>query len=129
VLVDSRSASAAELFAGVMQIEKRGVVLGDRSSGSVMESKHYSEKTGADTVIFYGVSVTVADLIMTDGESLEHAGVTPDEIVLPTAADLASGRDPVLSRAAELLGVKISPADAGRPPPYGVRAEAIQRAR
>jgi C-terminal processing protease CtpA/Prc len=104
VLLDSRSASAAELFARVMQIEKRGVVLGDRSSGSVMESKLYSEKTGADTVIFYGVSVTDADLIMTDGESLEHAGVTPDEIVLPTAADLASGRDPVLSRAADYSG-------------------------
>jgi hypothetical protein len=79
-----------------------------------MESKHDSEKTGADTMIFYGVSVTDADLIMTDGKSLEHAGVTPDEIVLPTAADLASGRDSVLSRAAELLGVKISPADAGK---------------
>lgn len=114
VLIDSKSASAAELFARVMQIEKRGTVLGDRSSGSVMESKHYSEKTGADTVIFFGVSVTDADLIMTDGKSLEHVGVTPDETILPTAADLASGRDPVLSHAAELLGVKISPADAGK---------------
>jgi hypothetical protein len=30
-----------------------------------MESKHYSERLGADTVVFLGVSVTEADVIMT----------------------------------------------------------------
>jgi hypothetical protein len=49
--------------------------------------------------------------------------VTPDEVALPTGADLANGRDPVLSSAAELLGVKISPADAGKLFPYDWPAE------
>ena len=98
VLVDSRSASAAELFARVVQIEKRGTVLDDHTSGSVMEARHHQEKMGLDTVIFYGASITEEDFIMTDA--------------------LAHGRDPVLARAAELLGVKVSPEDAGKIFPY-----------
>jgi C-terminal processing protease CtpA/Prc len=45
---------------------------------------------------------------MTDGKSLEHVGVTPDELLLLTGADLAAGRDPLLARAVELAGARIS---------------------
>jgi C-terminal processing protease CtpA/Prc len=101
-----------------MQLEKRGTVLGDHSSGSVMEARHYDERSGTDTVIFYGVSVTDADIIMSDGKSLEHVGVTPDELLIPSPSALANHRDPVLARAAEELGVKISSEDAGKLFPY-----------
>ncbi len=114
VLVDSRSASAAELFARVVQIEHRGTVLGDHSSGSVMEARHYQFHQGTDVQIFYGASITDADLIMGDGKSLEHSGVVPDEVILPSAADLVAGRDPVLARAAKLAGVELDPLKAGQ---------------
>lgn len=113
VLVDSESASAAEIFARLMQIEKRATILGDRSSGAVMQSRVYDHQSGVDIVAFWAVSVTNADVIMGDGKSLEHAGVTPDEIILPTGADMASGRDPALARAAAILGVKLEPEKAG----------------
>lgn len=113
VLTDSSSGSSSELLARVVQLEKRGIVIGDRSAGAVMRARYFSHQHGVDTVIFYGVSVTDADLIMTDGRSLEKNGVTPDELILPTPIDMTKQHDPVLARAAELAGLKISPEKAG----------------
>jgi len=113
VLIDSLSGSAAEVFARVVQLEKRGVVIGDRSAGAVMGSKRYSYESGVDIVAFYGASITEADLIMTDGKSLEHVGVKPDELLLLSGAALAARRDPVMSRAAALIGVSLDPSAAG----------------
>jgi hypothetical protein len=83
-----------------------------------MEAKMYNYKVGYDIVVFFGAMITQFDLIMSDGRSLEGTGVTPDEILLPTAADLAVGRDPVLSRAAAICGVKLTPEDAGKLFPF-----------
>jgi C-terminal processing protease CtpA/Prc len=113
VLVDSDSGSASELFARVIQLEKRGTVIGDRSAGAVMVSERFEHETGVGRVLYYGTSVTVADMLMTDGKSLEDTGVTPDETLQPTGADLAARRDPALAHAAELLGVKLDAEKAG----------------
>jgi len=118
VLVDSDSASASEIFSKVIQLEKRGTVIGDVTAGAVMEAEHYSEQMGADSLLFYAASITESDLIMTDGKSLEHVGVLPDEIALPTAQDMAAGRDPVLAHVAETLGIKMTPEEAGKAFPY-----------
>lgn len=110
VLVDSRSASAAEIFARIVQLEQRGVVIGDRTAGAVMQSRGFRQILGEGEGVIYGASITNADVIMADGKSLERVGVTPDELLLPNAADLAANRDPALSRAAALAGFEL-PAD------------------
>jgi len=118
VLVDSESGSAAEIFARVMQLEGRGTVIGDRTSGSVMQSLGYAAQYGVDTVISYYFSITDADVIMKDGKTLERFGVKPDDLVIPTAVDLAEGLDPVLARAATMFGVTLTPQAAGRMFPF-----------
>jgi C-terminal processing protease CtpA/Prc len=84
----------------------------------VMESEHYRHAFYFDSETYYGVSITEANLIMNDGNSLEHVGVDSDILILPSPQDLAEQRDPVLAKAAKLLGVPISPEEAGKLFPY-----------
>ena len=118
ILVDSNSGSASEILARVVQLERRGTVIGDRTSGKVMRSRIYPHQIGLDTVVFYALSVTDADLIMADGQSLENVGVVPDELVLPTAEDLRSQKDSVLSRAVAMAGGTLDPVEAGKLFPF-----------
>ncbi|HEV2800950.1 MAG TPA: S41 family peptidase [Pyrinomonadaceae bacterium] len=113
VLIDSDSGSAAEVFARIMQLEKRGTVIGDRSSGAVMRSIYRTYEMGTDRIVMWGANITNADVIMSDGKSLERVGVIPDELLLPKPADMAAKRDMVLARALELAGTPIDPAKAG----------------
>ncbi|MFZ1941291.1 MAG: S41 family peptidase [Terracidiphilus sp.] len=118
VLVDGRSGSAAEILARAVQLQHRGTVIGDRTAGAVMEAEPREEAQGAQYRLYYGFSITIADVIMSDGKTLEKVGVTPDELVLPTPADLAAGRDPVLVHAAQLAGLKLDPIEAGKMFPF-----------
>ena len=113
VLVNNRSASASEVLARTVQLENRGQVIGDRSAGAVMESRFVDLNLGVGSTLYYGMSITIADLVMPDGKSLEKTGVVPDEIIIPTGQDIALSKDPVISHAAKLLGVDITPEKAG----------------
>lgn len=113
LLVDSDSGSASEVLARVIQLEKRGTVIGDRSSGKVMTADRFDHETGVGRVLYFGTSITIADMVMSDGKSLENVGVIPDEILLPKGTDLFGRRDPALARAAELVGVKLEAEKAG----------------
>jgi carboxyl-terminal processing protease len=123
VLIDSESASASEVFARVVQIEKRGKIVGDQSAGAVMTGNFIGMadvREVADVTVrqkvdsFYAINLTVGDLIMTDGSRLEGFGVVPDFRIGPTALAISQKSDPILAYAASLFGTKISPEQAGK---------------
>lgn len=113
IIVDSTTGSAAEIFARVMQLERRGYVIGDQTSGNVRQARLFPHDVfnvpGSPKYLTF---VSTADMIMTDGGSLEGKGVTPDEKLLPTAEDLAAGRDPLLAAGVTLAGFPMTPEQA-----------------
>ncbi len=114
LLVNSESASASEILARTIQIGQRGVVIGDRTAGAVMTARGHVHEVGFGRVWKYAVLVSTSDYIMADGKSLENIGVVPDEIILPSGLDLREERDPVMSRALELVGITVDAKIAAR---------------
>jgi C-terminal processing protease CtpA/Prc len=78
-----------------------------------MRSRLLPHKVGV-VGVFYATTITTGDVRMSDGASLEKSGVTPDETVLPSPADLAAGRDPVLAAAIAMAGGSLTPDQAGK---------------
>ncbi len=110
-VVDSATSGAAELLARLLQIEKRGKVIGDVTCGATMKATLHRYELGENP---FAASISDTLTIMSDGQSLERVGVIPDEQLLPSAHDLSAQRDPVIARAAEILGYTIDPAAAGK---------------
>lgn len=73
-----------------------------------------SRRAGGAVAVYYGLSITDAEFVLRDSLRLEHQGVLPDEVVVPTPGDVATGRDPALARALHLAGLEVDPAAAGR---------------
>lgn len=119
VLVDSDSASASEMTARVLQIEKRAKIFGDYSSGKVMTSitvpfRSVMSAIADAAIIKVGMSVTVGDVKMSDGSRLENTGIVPDELVQPNGLALKLKYDAALAYAASKFGVSINPLEAGK---------------
>lgn len=98
ILLGPGSASASEIFAHVLQAEKRAIVVGRRSAGAVIVSRFYDLPGGGQ------LQVPIQDYAGRDGLRLEGRGVAPDvEVAAPKAADWRAGRDVDLEAALEIL--------------------------
>jgi carboxyl-terminal processing protease len=94
VLVNGRTASAAELLAADLQEYGVGRVFGTTTAGCFGNSQLFRLPDG--TALWLTVRALQSGRARRDVHQL---GVTPDEAILQSRADLASGRDPQLARA------------------------------
>jgi carboxyl-terminal processing protease len=72
VLVDSRTASSAEIFAGALQDQNRGLVIGTRTFGAGTILQPFELSDGS------AVLLAVAEWSTPNGRSVWHRGILPD---------------------------------------------------
>jgi carboxyl-terminal processing protease len=87
VLINDGSASASEITAGALHDNQAAYLIGTTSfgKGSVQELDNLSN--GGE------LKVTIAHWYRPDGKNINHIGITPDETVQLTTAQLAAGND------------------------------------
>ncbi len=89
ILVDSESASAAEMFARHFQRARRATIIGDRTSGRVNAAQFFPEHIGTERIVPFGLEISVGRVVFPDGEQLEKRGVTPEDPCLTMALTMA----------------------------------------
>ena len=97
ILVDGRSASTSEVFAGGLQDLGRARVFGEVSAGMALPAQA-KELPNGDVLLH-----AVADFVTPKGTRLEGRGVIPDEAVAPTREALLRGDDAVLAAASKWI--------------------------
>jgi C-terminal processing protease CtpA/Prc len=103
LLVNEGTGSAADLFACELRSAKRVVTVGSTTHGNLSGVAAYA-------VLPCGLVVRISNGYICDatGKPIEGVGNEPDVPVSPSIGDILAGRDPVLERAAALLGGKLT---------------------
>jgi carboxyl-terminal processing protease len=94
VLVGGGSASAAEVLTDAVQHHRRGVVIGQKTWGSVQEAATYPMADGGS------IQFPVSEFLGASGRRLEGQGVSPD---IPVVLDGHAGEDRALAAALQAL--------------------------
>lgn len=99
VLTSESTSSAAEILVAALQSQGRARVIGTNTCGCVLaiRNRHALPDGGV-------LDVSEFDYRTARGVRLEGVGVKPDEIVIPTRADIYSRRDVTFELAKVLLG-------------------------
>jgi carboxyl-terminal processing protease len=94
VLVDANSASAAEIVAGSLQVHSRAKLVGTTTFGKGSVQEDFVLSDGSD------VHLTVERWFLSNGQTIDHKGLTPDVAVkLANASDAYDVAQPSLGYA------------------------------
>jgi C-terminal peptidase prc len=99
ILIDSRTGSAGEAFAGFFQSARKAVVVGDASLGRLMTSRYFPEEFGADRIVYYGLQISVAKVVLPNGDEVEGKGISPNIVCNPSGQDMHDTNDVCLKTA------------------------------
>jgi carboxyl-terminal processing protease len=102
ILVDEMTGSAAEVFSGGLQENKRATIVGATTAGAVLPSVMNVLPTGASLLH------AIADFKTPNGTILEGRGVVPDISVKPRRAAWLGGHDPALDAAIRFLSTPVA---------------------
>ena len=80
----------------------------DKTAGAVAVARDFEQHVGNEAAVFYGAQTTVAHAMFPDGKDIEKAGVMPDVMCIPEAADLVAKRDPCRDLAMTTLKAKLA---------------------
>jgi carboxyl-terminal processing protease len=97
VLIDSGSASASEIVAGALRDQNVAKLLGEKSYGKGSVQQVIDLKDGSE------LKVTVARWYRPNGQNIDKKGIDPDQVVKPSADDVAAGKDVQLDTAQAAL--------------------------
>ena len=97
ILINARSASAAEVFTAAMKVHKRAWVMGEKSYGKGVVQKLFPLSNGA------ALQMTVAHYYTPNGQMIEGLGIQPNQSY---AMQLGMSEQNYLERVAEILAAR-----------------------
>jgi len=97
VLVGEKTQGFAEIFAAALQLNKRAVIIGEKTPGTVETQGVFYLPDGSR------LFVESTSFQLANGEELGHTGVVPDVAVPGRWEEIDPNRDPALDRAIEIL--------------------------
>lgn len=96
VLSNGTSASSADITAAFAK-DRGGYLIGTKSAGALGSASVYEFEDGS------AMEITVQRVLGPNGEAINGIGVTPNEVVTITPADISADNDPQLAAALQYL--------------------------